>query len=276
MQNNSFKKFIPHLIALGVFLLITVFYTSPVFFQGKELSQHDIKMWQGMSKEILDWDAKTGHRPLWTNSMFSGMPAYQISLLTPGNLIQHVNNIIWLGLPTTANVIFMLFVGFYLLLVTMRFDWRVAMAGSIAFAFCSYNFIIIVAGHNSKVHAIALMPFVLAGVVMTLRGNLWKGGILAAVALAMEIYANHLQITYYLMIGILILMINEFVYAIKDKKILGFIKSATVLLFALVLAVLSNVTNLWALFNKLSVEIIIRLILQCFPSHLYKVAIPPT
>ena len=134
MQNNSIKKFIPHLIAIGVFLLITIFYLSPVFFQGKELSQHDIKMWQGMSKEIIDWKAKTGHQPLWTNSMFSGMPAYQISMLTPANLIQYVNSILWLGLPTTANVIFMLFVGFYLLLLTLRFDWRVAMAGSIAFA----------------------------------------------------------------------------------------------------------------------------------------------
>lgn len=249
MQNTLFKKSIPHLIAIGIFFLITILYFRPEFFEGKILSQHDIQMWQGASKEIFDWNTKTGHRPLWTNSMFSGMPAYQISLVSPSNLMPYLNSIITLGLPTPANAVFLLFLGFYLLLITLRFDWRAAIAGSMAFAFCSYNFIIIVAGHNSKVHAIALMPFVLTGVLMTLRGNLLKGGILTAIALALEIYANHVQITYYLMIGILVLMISELVFAIKEKKIASYIKSAVVLLFASALAILPNITTIWATYE---------------------------
>ncbi len=249
MQNTLFKKSIPHLIAIGIFFLITILYFRPEFFEGKILSQHDIQMWQGASKEIFDWNTKTGHRPLWTNSMFSGMPAYQISLVSPSNLMPYLNSIISLGLPTPANAVFLLFLGFYLLLITLRFDWRAAIAGSMAFAFCSYNFIIIVAGHNSKVHAIALMPFVLTGVLMTLRGNLLKGGILTAIALALEIYANHVQITYYLMIGILVLMISELVFAIKEKKIASYIKSAVVLLFASALAILPNITTIWATYE---------------------------
>ena len=129
MKSSLFKRFLPHLIALGIFFVITVVYLSPVIFEGKRLSQSDVRMWQGMSKEILDWHEKTGHYPLWTNSMFSGMPAYQISMPTPANLIAHVNDVLWLGLPTPANVILMLFAGFYLLLVSLRFDWRLAMAG---------------------------------------------------------------------------------------------------------------------------------------------------
>ena len=249
IQNTSFKKFVPHLIAIGIFFLITIFYFRPEFFEGKVLSQHDIKMWQGASKEISEWEVKTGYRPLWTNSMFSGMPAYQISLVSPGNLMPYLNSAISLGLPTPANSVFLLFLGFYLLLITLRFDWRAAIAGSMAFAFCSYNFIIIVAGHNSKVHAIAMMPFVLTGVLMALRGNLLKGGILMAIALALEIYANHVQITYYLMMGVMVLMISDLVFAIKEKRIASYIKSAVVIVFASALAILPNITTIWATYE---------------------------
>lgn len=248
-KENIYKKFIPHLAALGIFLFLTAVYLKPVVFEGKRLSQHDVQMWQGMSKEILDWHDKTGHYPLWTNSMFSGMPAYQISMPTKGNLIEHVNNILWLGLPTPANVVFMLFVGFYLLLITLKFDWRLAMAGSFAYAFCTYNFIIIQAGHNSKIHAIALMPFVLAGILMTLRGNLFKGGVLTAIALSLEVFANHVQIAYYLAIGVLVLMISEAIFALKEKRFVQYIKAAVVIIFAAALAILPNTTVLWATYE---------------------------
>ena len=249
MKNGLFKKFIPHLIALGIFFALTVAYLRPVFFEGKRLSQSDVRMWQGMSKEIIDWGAKTGHYPLWTNSMFSGMPAYQISMPTPANLIEHVNNFLWMGMPTPANVMFMLFMGFYILLVTMKFDWRLALAGSLAFSFCTYNFIIIHVGHNSKIHAIALVPFVLAGILMTLRSDLFKGGVLTVIALSLLIYANHVQIAYYLAIGILVLMISEAVFAVKEKRIPAFLKSAIVIAFASALAVLPSITTIWATYE---------------------------
>ena len=249
MQNSILKKITPHLIALGILFVLTIVFLKPVVFEGKRLSQHDVKMWQGMSKEIIDWHEKTGHYPLWTNSMYSGMPAYQISMPTPANWMENVNDFLWLGLPTPANVVFMLFAGFYLLLITLRFDWRLSLAGSLAFAFCTYNFIIIQAGHNSKIHAIALMPFVLAGILITLRGNLFRGGVLTAFAFALEVHANHVQIAYYLMMGIVVLMISEAVFAFKEKKILPFVKSAVVIALAAVLAILPSITTIWATYE---------------------------
>ena len=248
MNKSLFETLKPHLIAVGLFLALTVAYFMPVF-QGKELSQHDISQWMGMSKEILDWKAKTGVPPLWTNSMFSGMPGYQISLVSPANLIQYVNNAFWLWLPTPANYIFMMFMGFYVLLIVMKTDWRIALAGGIGYTLASYNFIIIQAGHNSKAHAIALLPLVFAGVVLTVRGELLKGGALTALALALQIFANHLQITYYLAIGIFIYMISEAIFAVLDKRIAGFVKSAAVLVVAAGLAVLPNITSLWATYE---------------------------
>jgi hypothetical protein len=170
MQNNSYRKLIPHLIAIIVILLITSIYLKPVVFEGKRASQHDIQMWQGMSKEIVDWEVKTGHYPLWTNSMFGGMPAYQISLDSSGNFIKYINDILWLWLPAPASLVFLLLLGFYILMITLKADWRLALAGAVAYGMASYNFIIIAAGHNSKAHALALVPLVVAGIFMTMQG----------------------------------------------------------------------------------------------------------
>lgn len=242
------KKFVPHIIALLIFLLLSFVYFSPLL-EGKRLEQHDIAQWLGMSKEITDYRIESGEEPLWTNSMFGGMPAYQISVLYPSNLMAHVNNVLWLGLPVPANYLFLSLMGFYLLLLVLEIDFRLAIAGAGVIGFSSYFMIVIMAGHNSKAHAIALMPFVLAGVLLTLRKKYVLGTALTAVALSIQLYANHLQISYYLFFIIAILMLFEFVQSIKEKTIGHFATSASLLLLAACLSILPNFTSIWATYE---------------------------
>ncbi len=247
MQIN-FKKLIPHGIAILIFLLLTAVYFLPLF-EGKGLSQHDIAQWTGMSKELTDFRDKYHVEPLWTNAMFSGMPAYQISTLYPANLIQYVNDLLFFFLPSPASYVFLALLSFYILMLVLKFDYRMGIAGAIAFAFSSYNFVIIAAGHNSKAHAIALIPLVFAGIILTFRGRLWFGGAMTALALALQLYANHLQITYYLMIAILVMTIAYFIDAVMKKELAGFMKSASVLAIAAVIGILPNYTSLAATYE---------------------------
>src|SRR5690606_8805172 len=137
----------------------------------------------------------------------------------------------------------------YILLLCLKIDYRLAVAGAIGYAFSSYNFIIIMAGHNSKMHAIALVPFVVAGVLLVFNKKYLLGGALTALFLALEIYANHLQITYYLALALVVLGFVELFKTIKDGSWPHFMKSAGVLIIAVVLAVLPNITSLWATYD---------------------------
>jgi hypothetical protein len=244
----NLKKLAPHAIAILCFAILTAVFFLPAF-QGKQIEQHDIAQWIGMSKELTDFREKTGMEPLWTNSMFSGMPAYQISVLYPANLIRFLDKVLTLGLPSPSYFLFIMMVGFYFLLLSVKAPFRISMAGAIAFAFSSYHAVIILAGHNSKAHAIAYMPLVIAGILMVLRGNLLAGGIITAIALSLELYANHLQITYYLFITILILIICELIHAIRNKTLAAFLKSSAVLAVAALMGILPNITGLWATYE---------------------------
>ncbi len=245
MKSIDINKVKPHIIAIGVFLLLTVVYFLPTL-SGSSLSTHDVSQWIGMSKEILDYKAQTGKEALWTNSMFSGMPSYQISVLYPSNWVKYINDFFWLGLPSPANIVFLALLSFYILAITLKADFRLAIALAIAYAFCSFNFVSLVAGHNTKVQAIALMPMVIAGVMMTYRGRWLSGGALTALALSLQIYANHLQITYYLAIAVGLLAASELVNAIMNKTIKDFMIASMVLAGVAAIAVLPNITNLMA------------------------------
>lgn len=239
------RKLFPFITAILVFTLVTWAYLHPML-EGKRLDQHDITMWKGMSKEISEFREKTGEEALWTNSMFGGMPAWQISVLYTGNLIHYVKKIITFGMPYPASTIFMYFLGFYILLLVMRVDPWVSLAGALAFGFSSYFFIILGAGHSSKANAIGLMAPVIAGIVLTYQGKYFKGGLLTAIALALELEANHLQITYYLLLLIVILGLVQLADAIRFKTLPHFAKASAVLLVAAVLATLTHGTNLYA------------------------------
>ena len=134
MNDISFKKLLPYFVAIVAFILISIFYFSPLL-EGKKLQQEDITRFKGMSKEIFDYREKTGEEALWTNSMFGGMPAYQISVLYKGNLIRYVDDIFRLGLPHPAGMVFLYFIGFFILLLVLRVDPWLSIIGALAFGF---------------------------------------------------------------------------------------------------------------------------------------------
>ena len=245
MKRDLVKKLAPYLAAIFVFLAITLVYFSPLL-EGKKLKQHDITMYRGMSKEIADFRAKTGEEALWTNSMFGGMPAWQISVVYSSNLVKQVDKALKLGLPTPANLFFLYFIGFFVLLLVLRVNPWLSLIGSLAYAFSTYFLIILGAGHNSKAHAIAYMAPVLAGIILAYRGKIWKGALLFALALALEINANHLQITYYLLFVVLIYGVYKLIDTIKQHELLRFSKTTGILMVAALLAASTNLTNLWA------------------------------
>ena len=240
---EQIKKLSPHLIVILLFVGISFAYFSPVM-QGKMIDMPDIKNHTGMSKEVVDFRNETGEEALWTNSMFSGMPAYQISTKSNGNLIQYVVKTISLGIPRPANLLFLYLLGFYILLLSLKVDYRLAAVGAIAFAFSSYFFIIIQAGHMTKAHAIAYVPMVVAAVLYTYRGKLFLGGFLTALTVALELYANHLQITYYLVLMLLIIGLVQFIKDLKANNLTDFAKRSAVLVFAGLLASGTSLTRL--------------------------------
>ena len=240
---KRFKKLSPHLIVILLFVGISFAYFSPVM-QGKMLDMPDMKHWKGMSKEVTDFRNETGEEALWTNAMFSGMPAYQISTKSNNNLIQYVIKAISLGIPRPANLLFLYLLGFYLLLLSLKVDYRLSVVGAIAFAFSSYFFIIIMAGHMTKALAIAYLPMVVAAVLYTYRGKMILGGVLTALAVALELYANHLQITYYLVLVLILIGVVQFVKDLKANNLTSFAKRSGVLVLAALLASGTAVTRL--------------------------------
>jgi len=248
MKKNNFKSFVPHIIAIVLFVVITMVYLSPLL-EGKQLKQGDITNFQGVSKEIVNYRAATGKEALWTNRMFGGMPAYQISVVYKTNLINYIDRAIKWWLPHPAGLVFLYFLGFYILLLVLGVDKRLGIVGAIAFAFSSYFFIIIEAGHNSKANAIGYMAPVIAGIILTFNGRYWLGAALTTFFLALEINANHPQITYYLLLIIIVLGIAELVSKFKEKDLKKFFKAIGILVICLFLAAGANIASLWATYE---------------------------
>ena len=240
---EKLKKLSPHLIVILLFVSISFAYFSPLL-EGKRLDMPDIKNHIGMSKEVVDFREATGDEALWTNSMFSGMPAYQISTKSNGNLIQYVSKALSLGIPRPANLLFLYLLGFYLLLLSLKVNYRLSAVGAIAFAFSSYFFIIIMAGHMTKALAIAYLPMVVAAVLYTYRGRMLLGGVLTALTVALELYANHLQITYYLVLILLLIGVVQFIKDLKANNLPDFAKRSGVLVLAALLASGTAITRL--------------------------------
>ena len=248
MQKFDFKGAVPHVFALAAFLLITFIYFQPLF-EGKKIYQGDIVNYKGMSQELIEYRAETGKEALWTNRMFGGMPAYQISHHTPSNLTRYADKIVSFNFPREASFILIAFIGFYILLLSKGLAPPMAIAGALGFGLTSYLFIIIEAGHNTKAHAMAYMAPVLAGIIMAYRGKLLRGAAITALFLALQLRANHLQITYYLLIMVLAFGIFELVHAIKEKKVPQFVKTGMVLVFAAILAIGANIEKIWTTYE---------------------------
>lgn len=238
MIKVDFKKdILPHLIAISVFLALTILFFQPVFFEGKALQQGDILQWEGGAKELIDYRETTGEEGLWTNSMFSGMPAYMVSVKWGNELIKTAHAIISLGLPHPVRIIFVTMLSFYIMLLCFKVRPYIAIMGAIAFALSSYNIIGITAGHNARISAVSLMPLVLAGIHLCFTRNKWLGFSLTALALAMQMRVNHLQITYYLAFIVGIYGLLQLINAVQKNELKPFLERLGLLIIAAVLAV---------------------------------------
>jgi len=243
-MNIDFKKTTPHLIAVAVFYLLTFLYFTPLF-QGKAIKQSDVSQFKGMSQEIVQHREKYGEEPLWTNSMFSGMPAYQISVKQSNNWMLQVDKVFkGLFLPGPSVYFFTCMLAAYILMLVLGLETWLAVMGALAFALSTYFLIIIEAGHNTKAGAISYMPAVLAAFIMTYRGRPMLGAALVSLFLGLEFSQNHLQITYYLLLTIALYVAFEFVYSIKEKQIGSFFKSSALLVVAVILSIGPSVSNI--------------------------------
>jgi len=240
----SFKKILPHLLMVVGFVVLSLSYFNPVL-SGKQIFQSDIKHYIGMAKQQNDFREDTGTETYWTNSAFGGMPTYQLGAHYPHNYIKKLDSTLRF-LPRPSDYLFLYFLGFYILLLSLKVDFKLASLGALAFGFSTYLIIILGVGHNSKAHAIAYMPLVLSGIVLTFRKKYLIGFFLTVVAMALEICANHFQMTYYLMLLVIVLGIVYLIDAYKRKLLPHYFKSVGVLILAVILAIGLNATNIMA------------------------------
>ncbi|WP_341214529.1 YfhO family protein [uncultured Wocania sp.] len=240
----SFKKILPHLLILLGFVILSLAYFSPVL-KGKQILQSDIVQYIGMSKQQKDFRAETGEETYWTNSAFSGMPTYQLGAKYPHNYIKKLDLALRF-LPRPADYLFLYLLSFYVLLLVLKVDFKLAAIGAIAFGFSTYLIIILGVGHNSKAHAIAYMPLVLSGILLTFQRKYIAGFLLTVVAMGLEIVANHFQMTYYLMLLVIILGIVYLIDAYKKKVLPHYFKSVGILFAAVFLALALNATGILA------------------------------
>ncbi len=238
------KKFLPHLLVLVIFVIVSLIYFSPVL-EGKKIFQSDIVHYIGMAKEQNDFRDQTGEEPYWTDSAFGGMPTFQLGAYYPHNYVKKLDSLLRF-LPRPADYLFLYFIGFYILMLCIKLDFRLAFLGALAFGFSTYLIIILGVGHNAKAHAIAYMPMVLGGIILTFRQKYLWGFLLLSLAMALQIGANHFQMTYYLLLLVIVLGIAYLVDAYLKNILPKFFKALGVMAGAVFLAVGANATNLLA------------------------------
>jgi hypothetical protein len=237
------KRFLPHAIAIALFISITIIQFKPLF-NGKVINQSDITQHIGMSKEISDFRKAEHKEPLWTNTMFCGMPAYQVSVLYPGNWLTFLDKVFHLYLPHPSGSIFMCFLGFFILLLCLQIDPWLALIGSLAFGLSSYFYIILEVGHNSKANAIAYLPAAIGGVILLLRQKYWLGFAITTLFMALELNANHVQIAYYGLLLLSLIFVAYFIVAVKKKNVRGFSIAVAIFIGSFFISVLPNAGNL--------------------------------
>ncbi len=244
MKDFNFKNALPILAGILIFIALTFAYFTPLT-KGKVIVQSDMVQNKGMAKEINDFREKYHSEPLWTNSMFGGMPAYQIAIRYPSNLITPLRNVFMLWFPTPANMVFSYLLGFFILLLVLKVDKWLSIIGAIGFGFSAFFFIVIDAGHNTQALAIGYMAPVFAGVILICRGKYLLGAAITGLFMSLELLCNHPQIAYYLILFLMIYVIFEWVERIKQKQYMDIAKSLAIFIIVGVLAVGCNITNLW-------------------------------
>ena len=240
----STKKYLPHLFVLLGFIIISLAYFSPVL-QGKAIYQNDIVQYIGMSKQQTDFKAETGAETYWTNAAFGGMPTYQLGARYPHNYIKKLDLALRF-LPRPADYLFLYLLSFYVFLIVLKVDYKLAVLGALAFGFSTYLIIILGVGHNSKAHAIAYMPLVLSGILLVFQKRYVLGFLLTTIAMGLELVANHFQMTYYLMFLVMVLGVAYLVDAFRKQMLSHYFKSIGILIAAVVLSIALNATNFLA------------------------------
>ena len=243
---RTYKKFLPDVVVVLVFAIISFAYFLVPVTQGKILFQHDASAGVGSAQELTEYQNRTGETTRWTNSIFGGMPTYQMSpsyQSTDG--LSQVMNAYHLWLPDNVWFLFAYLLGFYILLRAFDFRQTLAALGSIMWAFSSYFLIIIAAGHLWKVMALAYLPPMIAGIVLAYRGRYLSGFIVTALFTTFEIKANHVQMTYYYLFIILFMVIAYLVKAVREKQLSGFMKSTGVVAAAAVIGIAINLSSLY-------------------------------
>lgn len=244
MNKFSFKPILPHVKAIVVFLLISVLYFSPEIFESKTVLGGDSR--GGAGQESTEYREKTGEITRWTNSQFSGMPTYQMApSYTSNNIVNQLKKLYRLYLPDPVNFVFMLMLGFYILLIAFGAKSDIAILGAIGYAFSSYFFIIIEAGHIWKVLTLAYIPPTIAGIVLAYQKKYLAGGVITALFMTFQISSNHIQMTYYSMFIVGAYVLFAFVSHRKQHSLPDFFKATGMCCAAMLIAVMINLPNLY-------------------------------
>src|SRR5688572_11827481 len=249
MKNSWFKKLIPHAVAVLIFLVVAFIYCKPVI-EGKVVSQSDVTQWKGSAQQSLEYaNTHDGVYPLWTNSMFSGMPTFQITYSANNKVPWIAHNIFSLGLPKPVNFFFLASICFYFLCVVLRVRTVFGILGALAFAYCTYNPVIISVGHDTKMVSIAYMPALLASIILIYEKKYWLGAGLTALFTSVLISQNHPQIDYYLFLAAAIMTIFYAVRWIKNKEWRHFGLAVAFTIVAGITGVLTNAVTLFSTYE---------------------------
>lgn len=242
-----FQKSGPYLLAVALFMVISVIYFSPVL-EGKKLQSSDGMQFKGMAKEIVDYREATGKEALWSNNMFSGMPAYLTSTLYSGEIFSKIQKSVT-AISQPVMILTFSFVFFFILCILLDIGVWTAFAASLAYGMMTFTFVVMVTGHLTKAHALTYTSLVVAGILVAFKKNKIGGSLIAALGLTWMLSANHLQMTYYAAILVLILGITYFIYAVKEKTLPDFAKTTAFLLIAVLFAVGTNFSRLYTTYE---------------------------
>lgn len=239
------KKRMPHIIAILFFIVIGIIYFAPAIFENKDLRQGDVVSVQGWGKDLRDYHEATGEYAFWSNRMFGGMPANYTFLPPAFNVFSYIAQafLMWHAFPH-ANLIFLYLLGFYIFLISIGCKPWLSIIGAVAYAFATYNILIIEAGHVNKALVMATMAPLLGGIILCYRKKYLWGAIVTLISAGLNIYWNHQQITYYLLLIILVLVVVYLIYAIREHRLKDFLKSTVVLFVVGCLAVLPAAAHL--------------------------------
>ena len=243
---KTLKKCLPDIIAVVVFVLIAFAYFFPADIEGRILYQHDTSAGRGAGQEALEYYQATGERTRWSNATFGGMPTYQTApSYDSTDALAQVTKAYHLWLPDNVWYVFVYLLGFYILLRAFKFRPVLSALGAIVWAFSSYFFIIIAAGHIWKVWALAYLPPMIAGIVLAYRGKYFAGLVVTALFTAFEVFANHVQMTYYYLFIIFFMIVAFFVQALKEKQMARFFKASAVCVIAAAIGICMNISSLY-------------------------------